>query len=356
MQLSRHPFFCKLPPILNGSFRITYFANITRLFDLSIIIVNYKTPQLILDCLASVHEHTAGITFEVLVVDNQSEDDSRSQILAVYPQVRWLEMGYNAGFARANNLGIRQATGRNILLLNSDTLLLDNLLARCVRVLDAQPDVAAVGAHQLGRDRQLRPGLYTTFGQMRRAFYILPAGDRFQHWLRRLVPDPHFADPNQVEWLSGAFLMTRPATIARAGLLDESFFMYGEDVEWGYRLGRQGRLLLLSDARFVHLEYGSSDEHRQKVVTHINRFKPQVQVSQLLWVRKQYGAGAYFALMLHYWLMVPVVYVWKMLVNWRAGQPLFADLANQHEFARQVGIFNRFFWRTLLNRPGFYQV
>ncbi|WP_080238912.1 glycosyltransferase [Spirosoma rigui] len=324
--------------------------------DLSIIIVNYKTPQLILDCLASVYHHTSGITFEILIVDNQSEDNSRTLIEAVYPAIRWFDMGYNAGFARANNLGIRQARSRNILLLNSDTLLLDNLLARCVRLLDEQPDVAAVSARQLNRDRQVRPNLYTTFGQMRRAFYILPAGNAVQDQLKKLIPDTHYDDPNQVDWLSGAFLMTRVSTIAKAGELDESFFMYGEDVEWGYRLGRQGRMILLQDASFVHLEYGSSTDNQEHVVTHINRFKPQIQVSQLLWVRKQYGVGAYLILMLHYLLMVPIVFVWKMAVNLRDRRPFGADLDNQRAFARQVGIFCSFFWSTLFNRPGFYKV
>jgi GT2 family glycosyltransferase len=324
--------------------------------DLSIIIVNYKTPQLILDCLASVHRHTSGIAFEVLIVDNQSEDNSRALIQAVYPDICWFDMGYNAGFARANNHGIRQARSRNILLLNSDTLLLDNLLARCVRLLDEQPDVAAVGAMQLSRNHELRPNLYTTFGQMRRAFYILPAGNAVQDKLKKLIPDTQYDDPNQVDWLSGAFLMTRVSTIAKAGALDESFFMYGEDVEWGYRLGKQGRMILLRDARFVHLEYGSSTDNQEHVVTHINRFKPQIQVSQLLWVRKQYGVGAYLVLMLHYLLMVPIVFVWKIAVNLRDRRPLGADLENQRAFARQVGIFCSFFWPTLFNRPGFYKI
>lgn len=324
--------------------------------DLSIIIVNYKTPQLILDCLESVYRYTDGITFEVIVVDNQSEDNSRLILEEAYPAVRWFDMGYNSGFARANNFGIRQSQSRTVLLLNSDTLLIDNLLTRCVRLLDAQPEVAAVGARQLSRDRRLRPNLYTTFGQMRRAFYILPAGDATQNALKKLIPDTQYEDPNQVDWLSGAFLMTRASTIAKAGELDERFFMYGEDVEWGYRLGQQGKLILLQDASFVHLEYGSSTDNQQHVVTHINRFKPQIQVSQLLWVRKQYGVGAYLILMLHYLLMVPIVFVWKLAVNLRDRRPLGADLENQRAFARQVGIFCSFFWPTLFNRPGFYKV
>ncbi|MCK8490994.1 glycosyltransferase family 2 protein [Spirosoma sp. RP8] len=326
------------------------------MLDLSIIIVNYKTPELILNCLASIYTHTKNVEFEVIIVDNQSGDDSQSRIQAHYPMVRWFNMGYNSGFARANNYGIGQAKARNVLLLNSDTLLMDNVLARCVGVLDEQPDVAAVSVLQRGADRQLRPNLYTTFGQMRRAFYILPAGASFQDWLQRLIPDPHFTDPNQVEWLSGAFLMTRLSTIARAGGLDENFFMYGEDVEWGYRLGKQGRLLLLQDASFVHLEYGSSDDNQQHVVTHINRFKPQIQVSQLLWVRKQYGVGAYLVLILHYVFMIPVVFAWKVAVNLRDRRSPWSDLTNQRAFAQQVGIFLRFFWKTLFNQRGFYKV
>lgn len=330
--------------------------NLPALTDLSIIIVNYKTPQLILDCLKSVYQHTAGVSFEVIIVDNQSEDASQAIVQAAYPAVRWFDMGYNAGFARANNLGIRQAQGRNILLLNSDTLLLDDVLSHCVQVLDTQPGVAAVSAIQLQADRQVRPNLYTTFGQMRRAFYILPGGVAAEKLLQRLMPDPHYPDPNQVEWLSGAFLMTRPSVIEKAGALDESFFMYGEDVEWGYRLGKQGRLLLLQNEKFVHLEYGSNKDNQQYVVTHINRFKSQVQVSQLLWVRKQYGVGAYVVLMLHYVLMIPVVFIWKMAVNLRDRRLPWAELDNQWAFTKQVGIFLRFFWRTVFNQPGFYKV
>ncbi|GAB4028115.1 glycosyltransferase family 2 protein [Spirosoma gilvum] len=324
--------------------------------DLSIIIVNYKTPQLILNCLASVYEFTTGVRFELIIVDNQSNDNSQVTIQAVYPDVRWFQTGYNAGFSRANNLGIREAKGRYILLLNSDTLLIDNLLGHCVQLLDTRPDVAAVSAMQLMANRQLRPNLYTTFGQMRRAFYILPGGVASEKFLYRLMPDPQFDDPNQVEWLSGAFLMTRKSVIDKAGGLDESFFMYGEDVEWGYRLGKQGKLLLLRNEGFIHLEYGSSEDNQQHVVTHINRFKPQVQVSQLLWVRKQYGVGAYLVLILHYILMIPVVFIWKMAVNVRDRRAPWAEMSSQWAYTKNVGIFLRFFWKTLFNRPGFYKV
>lgn len=326
------------------------------LVDVSIIIVNYKTPQLILDCLQSVHAQTTGVTFEVIIVDNASGDTSQELILHEYPTVRWFDMGYNAGFSRANNLGIDHAQGRYLLLLNSDTLLVDNLIGRFLQVLDNQPDVAAVGAMQINRDGQVHYDIYDTFGKIRRHFYIFPQQSFFRKLLYRFVPDTVYNDPNQVDWLSGACIMTRPQVVARAGKLDESFFMYGEDVEWGYRLGKQGRLLMLRDAFVVHLEFGSSEEYQQHVVTHINRFKTQAQVSNLLWIRKQYGVGAYLFLIFHYLTMVPIVFIWKISVNLRNSQPLFNELENQKEFARQVMVFLRFLPKTLLNRKGFYKV
>lgn len=324
--------------------------------DLSILIVNYKTPQLIVDCLRSVYTHTSGITFEVIVVDNESGDNSQAIVQAEFPQVRWFDMGYNAGFSRANNRGIDNARGRTILLLNSDTLLIDNLIGRCVRILDEQPDVAAVGAMQINRDGKVHYDIFDTFGKLRRYFYIVPQHPFFRKLLYRLFPDTAYADPNQVDWLIGAFLMTRRSTIERAGKMDENFFLYGEDVEWSYRLGKQGRLLLLRDGFFIHLEYGSSDTYQKQAVTHINRFKTQMQVSNLLWIRKQYGVGAYLFLLFHYVTLVPVVYLWKMSVNLRQGRPLCSELDNQRAFARQVGVFFRFFGKTLFNRESFYKV
>jgi GT2 family glycosyltransferase len=338
---------------------LTTFAgqqNRPDLIDVSLIIVNYKTPQLIRDCLQTVYAFTKGVHFEVIVVDNDSQDNSRAVVQGQFPQVRWFDTGYNAGFSRANNFGIDHATGRNILLLNSDTLLVDDLLTRLCGVLDQQPDVAAVGAMQINRAGEVHHQIYDTFGKIRRHFYVLPQSDFFRKLLYKLFPDPHYDDPNEVDWLSGACIMTRPSVMAKAGRLDESFFMYGEDVEWGYRLGKQGRLLMLRDAFVVHLEFGSTTDYQQHVPTHINRFKTQAQVSNLLWIRKQYGIGAYLVLLTHYLALVPIIYFWKITVNVRNGQSPLGDLDTQNLFASQVRTYLRFMPNTLLNRKGFYKV
>ena len=324
--------------------------------DVSILIVNYKTPHLLIDCLRSVYSHTAGVSLEVIVVDNESGDNSRDIVLAQFPAIQWIDMGYNAGFSRANNRAMNAATGRHFLLLNSDTLLVNNLIARCVTILDTQPDVAAVSAMQINREGKVHYEVFDTFGKLRRHAYVVPPGGFFQQWLRRLIPDTVYEDPNEADWLVGAFLMTPRRVVAQAGPLDESFFLYGEDVEWGYRLGKQGRMLLLKDAFYVHLEYGSSDAYQQQAVTYINRFKTQMQVSNLLWIRKQYGAGAYLALIVHYVTLLPIIFGWKILVNLRNGAAPLHQLDNQRAFARQVGVFLRFFWKTLFNQSYFYKI
>jgi GT2 family glycosyltransferase len=324
--------------------------------DLSIVIVNYKTPQLLIDCLHSVEAHTSGITYEVVVVDNESRDNSRELVLDQFPGVRWIDMGYNSGFSRANNRGIAESRGRLVLLLNSDTLLLDNIFNRCADLLNAHPEVAAVGPMQVNRAGKVHTEAFHSFAQLRKYAYILPATPFFNRLLDQSFPETRYPDPQQVDWLVGSFIMTRRKTIRKAGGLDENFFMYAEDVEWCYRLGQQGKILLLRDAFYVHLEYGSNTDYQERQVTHINRFKPQLQVSTLLWIRKQYGAGAYLLQILNYLIMLPVVFGWKISVNILQRRSPFADLTNQREFARHVGIFLRFFPKTLLNQPGFYKI
>ena len=330
--------------------------------DVSIIIVNYKTPGLILDCLKTVFQFTKGVSFEILLVDNDSGDGSETRIRAEYPthqfpDVRWFQTGYNAGFSRANNLGIDHARGRYVFLQNSDTLLIDDLLTRLVAVMDARPDVAGLCPMQITRDGTVHHAIYHAFSQLRRHFFIFPH-NRFTlkliHWL---IPDPVYSEPEQVQWLSGACLMTRPAVIAEVGKLEERFFMYGEDSEWSYRLGKAGRLLMLRDAFIVHLEYGSSSEYQQReTLSHINRFRTQMHVSNLLWLRMQYGLGAYLVVMVHYLTLLPVIFGWKIAVNLRNGRPPLAQLDNQRAFARQVGVFLRFFWPTVLKKKMFYKV
>ena len=103
--------------------------------DLSIIIINYKSAKLVLDCVQSIYQQTQQYSFEIIIVDNDSKDDCKEKLLAAYPQTKWLQTGYNAGFARANNAGIRIANGEYVLILNADTIILDNAIDKSIALL-----------------------------------------------------------------------------------------------------------------------------------------------------------------------------------------------------------------------------
>lgn len=324
------------------------------MIDVSIIIVNYRTPELIVECLKTVQQFTKRVSYEVIIVDNQSKGDDESYIKKLFPEVRWLPMGYNAGFGRANNLGMKNAKGRYFLLLNSDTKLFEPVIDTCVALLDKRPDAIAGGAYQVYPDLSPR-AFYHTF-TFRRDFWITPP--RFRKYLDKLILYTKYEDPEQVDYIAAAFLMVRREGFEKTGGFDEEFFLYGEDTEWGYRLGKVGKQLVFKDCRIIHEEWGSKPERYEEAqnYTYFNRFDEQIQLSNLVWIRKQFGAFHYFLMMLHYWLWVPTFFLMKIVSNLLKLKNPFSDLYNQKRFAGTISTFSKFFWRILLKKPTFYKI
>src|SRR5579871_4126341 len=207
---------------------------------LSIIIVNYKTPELIINCLDTVYAGTKNIPFEVIIVDNDSGEDSKQLVLASYPDVVWIDMNYNSGFARANNAGIRQSKSDTVLLLNSDTLIRDNALEKCFQLFESSEYVAS-GVQLLNAD--LTPQISGNYFVRGGLNYLLPLpymGEvikRAGGLLKMKKPNIQDSDSLvEVDWINGAFLMVKKQAIAKAGLMDEDFFLYAEEAEWCSRL------------------------------------------------------------------------------------------------------------------------
>lgn len=324
------------------------------MIDVSIIIVNYRTPELIVECLKTVQQFTKRVSYEVIIVDNQSKGDDEGYVKKLFSEVRWMPMGYNAGFGRANNLGMKNAKGRYFLLLNSDTKLFEPVIDTCVELLDKRPDAIAGGAYQVYPDLTPR-AFYHTF-TFRRDFWITPP--TFRKYLDKLIPYTKYHDPEQVDYIAAAFLMVRREGFEKTGGFDEEFFLYGEDTEWGYRLGKIGKQLVFKDCRIIHEEWGSKPERYEEAqnYTYFNRFDEQIQLSNLVWIRKQFGAFHYFLIMLHYWLWVPTFFLMKIVSNLLKLKNPFGDLYNQKRFASTIGTFSRFFWRILLKKPTFYKI
>jgi len=320
----------------------------------SIIIVNYKTPELIVACIQTIKQFTQKYPYEIIIVNNASKDKDEEYICSRFPEVIWHEMKYNAGFGRANNAGMKLAKGKYFLLLNSDTKLFEPVIDRCVERLDARPDVVAGGAHQVYPDLSPRV-FYHTF-TFRRDFWIVPPPLR--PYLEKLIPQKKYDDKEQVDYIAAAFLMIRKEAFWATKGFDEDFFLYGEDTEWGYRLGKLGKLLVFDDCKIIHEEWGSKPERYEEALqyTYFNRFDPQIQLSNLVWIRKQYGILQYLALMLHYWIWIPVFFLIKFGTNVKNRKSIFSNLENQKKFASTITIFSKYFWRILLQIPTFYKI
>ncbi|HKV45502.1 MAG TPA: glycosyltransferase family 2 protein [bacterium] len=224
-------------------------------YDLTIIIVNWNTRQLLQGCLTSLHPVLASshLTVEVIVVDNGSTDGSREMVAEQFPQVRLIANHENRLYAGANNQGIAAAKGRYLLLLNSDTIVNPGALEVMIRRLDANPKLAGVAPKLLNPDGTiqrscwpfpLKAALGNAFG-----LYSLGVLDDYRSWDHRY--------DRLVDWLSSACLMVPRRVFDDVGLLDERFF-YGVDVDWAHRAAKAGyRFMALADAEVVHLGKGS---------------------------------------------------------------------------------------------------
>jgi GT2 family glycosyltransferase len=279
--------------------------------SLSIIIVNYNSIELIKNCIASVYQFTNNLDFEILVVDNS--DSKKDEILLDFPKVRWIQMNYNAGFARANNEGIRQAKNDFILLLNPDTLARDNAIGECIQRFVSDP-YPACGVQLINPDNtpQISGNYFITGGVNN--LLPLPFFGKLLKWLgtNLNVKKTNVQDAKgkvEVDWVNGAFLMVKKAAIEKAGLLDEDFFLYAEEIEWCSRLRKLGPLCIYGDLHIIHLQgetanetFGSSGKGYYNLFDKKGR---QILLSNFVRIRKQYGILWFLFHLLIYVIEIP---------------------------------------------------
>lgn len=212
--------------------------------ELSIIIVNYNTRDYLRGCLDSIRASRLSRPAEVLVVDNASQDGSAGLVGEHYPEVSLIENPENRGYAQANNLALGRAKGRYLLLLNSDTVLPPEALQTLIDVMDARPEIGSIGPKLVRANGELDWACRRSFPTPTRSFYKL-------FGLSRLFPRSRtfgaynltYLDPDQeteVDSVVGAFMMVRREAHRQAGPMDEDFFLYGEDLDWAYRIKQAG--------------------------------------------------------------------------------------------------------------------
>ena len=249
---------------------------------LSVIIVNYNVRPYLTACIDSVQRALEGIESEVFVVDNHSDDDSVEVISRDYAWVHLINNRENLGFSKANNIAIRQAQGEYILLLNPDTVVAEETLKGVIDFMDQHPKAGGAGVRMHNADGTLAPesrrAIPTPFVAARKML-----GFTKRYYMSYLSWDA----PAQIEVVSGAFMLLRHKAIYEVGMLDEDFFMYGEDIDLSYRLLQggwqnwylpydivhyKGQSTSKSDFRYVHVFYQAMLIFFHKHYSHLSFF------------------------------------------------------------------------------------
>lgn len=230
---------------------------------LSIVIVNWKTPHLLASCLDSIEEEDNSKRFEIWVVDNASNDGSVSMIQAKYPYVNVIANRENLGFSKACNQAIPQTSGQFILLLNPDTTVTQGAINKLLKFLAENPDCGAAGPKILNPDGTLQLACRRAFPSVAASFFrvtylsrLFPKNQLFSRYnLSYIDPDRQLS----VDALSGSCMMVRRQVIDQVGLLDEEIFMFGEDIDWCWRIKQAGwSVFYLPDAVVYHIHGAAS--------------------------------------------------------------------------------------------------
>lgn len=248
-----------------------------KMLDLGIVVVNYKTKMLLRECLRSIQASVGELAVEVCVVDNASHDGSAEMVRGEFPTVHLIAQQENYGYAFANNLGLRHfglgpgaaesraATPRFVLLLNPDTLLPAHALAEMVRFMEERPRCGAAGPRLVRQDGTLDRACRRSFPSPAVSFYRMTGLSRL--WKK----NPRFGRYNltyiddtitiEVDSVVGAFMMMRREALHDAGLLDETFFMYGEDLDLAFRIKQAGwQVWYNADVTVLHYKGESSKQ------------------------------------------------------------------------------------------------
>jgi GT2 family glycosyltransferase len=232
----------------------------------SIVIVNWRTPLLLKRCLEAINNDQNAKAFEIVVIDNASGDDSLTILANEFPYVKVIANQDNLGFSKACNQAIPQTTGQYVLLLNPDTLIVDGAVSQLATFLDNNSQCGAVGPKVLNDNGTLQLACRRSFPTPAAALFRLT-------YLSKLFPGHHlfakynmtYANPSetcQVDALSGSCMMVRRSVIALIGLLDEDIFMFGEDIDWCWRIKQAGWQVFYYPQAVIYHSHGAASRLR----------------------------------------------------------------------------------------------
>lgn len=255
--------------------------------DVSIVIVNWNVRELLRDCIRSIEEETRRPQ-EIIVVDNDSQDGSADMVRADFPEVKLIANRDNRGFAAANNQGLAVATGRNLLLLNPDTLVLDGAIDTMLDWLERHPDVGCAGCQVLESETDVQLTCFSDPGPLN--LLLVETGLHRVLARSRFFGRPQYAgwdrrDERDVDVVSGMFMLLPRRVVDEVETMDEAFFIYSEEADWCRRIRDAGyRCVFTPLARIRHREGGGKSTALMKPKMYV-----LLQKSKLIYVRKHYG-------------------------------------------------------------------
>lgn len=244
------------------------------MFDLSIIIVNYKTRNLLEQCLNSIYSENHHFSYGVFVVDNNSKDSSIEMVKKKFPQVKLIENRINSGFAAANNQALRRSNARYLLLINPDTVVLPDSLNVMMEFMDEHPEAGIAGCKLLNPDYSLQYScrefstLATFFLRGIHFDNLFPNNTMLRKYM---MFDWDHNEVREVDWVLGSCMMVKRKAIEHVGMLDENFILYFEDQDWCYRMWKHGwKIYYVPQAQMIHYYQRRSAKQFLNVLTWIH--------------------------------------------------------------------------------------
>ena len=238
--------------------------------SLSVIIVNWNVKQFLKECLESIKKNIKNVNYEIIVVDNNSNDNSVDMLKCFFPEVILIQNKTNLGFAKANNHAIKISVGNYILLLNPDTVVLSDLAEQMLAFMEAAKDVGVCGCRLISPqnpDAPFNVG-WLKFPSLKHEMYSDTFLERIVSKMQKKNTEKiiklEMSKPVETDWVSGACLMIRKKTVEQVGLMDENIFLYAEDVEWCYRIKKEygWKLYVLPYVEVIH--YGQQSMKKDK--------------------------------------------------------------------------------------------
>ena len=278
--------------------------------DLSVVIVNYQTFELTRNTINSIFEYSYPFSYEILVVDNASSDDSLSRLQDYFKdKVTFIASKENNGFAAGNNQALRVAKGKYVLLLNSDTIVWENTLENIYSYMEEHTDVGASGCRVLLENGDLDKACKRSFPNVKNSFFRLfhiPTNSKDDNYNLDDLPDDEIYE---IDCLTGAFMFMRAEALNEAGLLDETFFMYGEDIDLCYRIEKAGwKIIYYGESKITHLKGASSKRQKNKLIYEFYR-------AMYIYYKKHHANESSFLVNIGVYIGIAVLCILKLFLN-----------------------------------------